>query len=260
MDKQKLIALVSENDEDRYLFSKIYDRLTGAERKNIPGFTAFLSPREQVLTERMLKGLNLIFWGGHDDAERKVCCVLPDYLDESSLWEDSPVAAVRAEYFEKDILTHRDFLGALMGCGIKRETVGDIYVREGACDFLVTKEVLPYILQNFCSAGRTKLHVEQIELTQLFVPQRTVKEIKDTVSSLRLDAIVGSGFGMARGKAAALIAAGRVSLNDLPCLKSDKLLQEGDKVSARGFGKLVLTQVGGKTKKDRISIMLERYI
>ena len=80
------------------------------------------------------------------------------------------------------------------------------------------------------------------------------------MSSLRLDSIIGSGFNMARGKAAALIETGKVSLNDLPCIKPDKLVAEGDKISARGFGKLVLSQVGGKTKKDRISILIEKYL
>jgi len=261
VDKQKQIALVAEHDDDRFLFSKIYDRLVSAEQRNIPAFTAFLSPREQVLTRKMLPGMDLIFWGGHSEAERAVCGWLPEYLDDAFLTEeDGPIAAVRAVYYERDSLTHRDFLGALMGCGIKRETVGDIFVGEGQCDFLVTKEILPYVLQNFLSAGRTKLHVEQIPLSQLCVPVKTVKEIRDTVSSLRLDSIVGSGFGMARGKASALIAAGKVSLNDLPCMKGDKLLQEGDKVSARGFGKVVLQSVGGRTKKDRISIVMERYL
>lgn len=260
MDKQKQIAKVAENDEDRLLFARIYDRLTVAEQKNIPGVTCFLSPRERVLTQRLLPQLQLQFFGGSADAERTVCCWLPDYLDADWLTgEDSPIAAVRATYFEKDTLTHRDFLGGLMGCGIKRETVGDIYVGSGTCDFLVTREILPYVLDNLVSAGRTKLHVERIGLELLDVPPAVVKEIRDTVSSLRLDSIVGSGFGMARGKAAALIEAGKVSLNDLPCLKPDKQLAEGDKVSARGFGKLVLTQVGGRTKKDRISILMEKY-
>ena len=260
MDKQKQIARVAENDEDRLLFARLYDRLAGAEQKNIPGVTCFLSPREQVLTRRMLPELSLTFFGGHPEAERALCCWLPDYLDESFLTEDDgPVAAVRATYFEKDQLTHRDFLGGLMGIGIKRETVGDIYVNSGSCDFLVTREILPYVLDNFLSAGRTKLHVEAIPLDALQVPQVSVKEIRDTVSSLRLDSIVGSGFSMARGKAADLIEAGRVSLNDLPCMKGDKLLSEGDKISARGFGKVVLSQVGGRTKKDRISIVLQRY-
>lgn len=260
MDKQKQIAKVAENEEDRVFFARIYDRLVGAEQKNIPGVTCFLSPREQVLTKRMLPQMELRFFGGSPEAERAMACWLPEYLDEDWLsGEDGPVAAVRATYFEKDDLTHRDFLGSLMGSGIKRETVGDIYVGKGTCDFLVTREILPYILDNLVSAGRTKLHVEQIPLKELNIPQVTVKEYKDTVSSLRLDAIVGSGFRMARGKAAALIETGKVSLNDLPCLKPDKLLAEGDKISARGFGKLVLRQVGGKTKKDRISILLEQY-
>lgn len=260
MDKQKQIAKVAENEEDRVFFARIYDRLVGAEQKNIPGVTCFLSPREQVLTKRMLPQMELRFFGGSPEAERAMACWLPEYLDETWLsGEDGPVAAVRATYFEKDDLTHRDFLGSLMGSGIKRETVGDIYVGKGTCDFLVTREILPYILDNLVSAGRTKLHVEQIPLKELNIPQVTVKEYKDTVSSLRLDAIVGSGFRMARGKAAALIETGKVSLNDLPCLKPDKLLAEGDKISARGFGKLVLRQVGGKTKKDRISILLEQY-
>lgn len=260
MDKQTQIAKVAENEGDRMLFARIFDRLTGAERRNIPGVTCFLSPREQVLTRRMLPELDVRFFGGSEQAERAVACWLPDYLDEDWLWgTEGPVAAVRADFFEKDQLTHRDFLGGLMGVGIKRETVGDIYVRTGACDFLVTREILPYVLDNFLSAGRTKLHLEKIPLEAVQTPPVSVKELQGTVSSLRLDSIVGSGFGMARGKAADLIETGWVSLNDLPCMKGDKLLHEGDKISARGFGKLILAQVGGRTKKDRISIVLQRY-
>ena len=154
MDKQKCIAKVAENEDDRVLFARIYDRIVGSEQKNIPGCTCFLSPREQVLTKRMLPNWELRFFGGHPEAEWAVCCFLPDYLDESWLLEeDGPVAAVRATFYEKDSLTHRDFLGSLMGCGIKREPVGDIYVGTGTCDFLVTREILPYVLDNLLSAG-----------------------------------------------------------------------------------------------------------
>ena len=146
-----------------------------------------------------------------------------------------------------------------MGIGIKRETIGDIFVAEGSCDFFVTREILPYILDNFFSAGRTKLHVEEIPQSAVQLPEINIKQISTTVSSLRLDSIAGSGFGLARGKTVELIASGRVSVNDLPCIKPDRLLQEGDKISARGFGKLLLSHVGGKTKKDRISIIIERY-
>ena len=260
MDKQKCIAKVVKTEEDKVFFSHIYDRLVGAQQKNIPAFTGFLTPREQVLAEQMLAPMSLTFFGGAEEAERKICCWIPDYLESRSyLCEEGPLTAVRATYYEKDHLTHRDFLGGLMGIGIKRQTIGDIYVSSGSCDFFVLREMLSYVLDNFISAGRTKLHLEEITIDEVHVPEVSVKQIKDTVSSLRLDSIVGSGFGMARGKALDLIVAGKVSVNDLPCLKADKLLSEGDKITARGFGKILLTQVGGRTKKDRILILLERF-
>ena len=84
--------------------------------------------------------------------------------------------------------------------------------------------------------------------------------MRDTVSSLRLDAVASTGFRMARGKAADLIASGRVQVNWRECTKPDKLLAAGDTVSARGFGKFELTEVGGVTKKGRTAIVLKRYV
>ena len=102
MDKQKCIANVVQTDEDRILFARLYDRIIGAEQKNIPAATCFLSPREQVLLKQMLVPMELQFFGGAEGAERQICCFLPDYLDGSWFYgEDSPIAAVRAEFFEK---------------------------------------------------------------------------------------------------------------------------------------------------------------
>lgn len=87
-----------------------------------------------------------------------------------------------------------------------------------------------------------------------------MKQIRDTLPSLRLDALVSSGFGMARGKAAALIESGKVELNYTQCLKPDREVREADVIAARGLGKLRLETVGGRTKKDRISVTILRYI
>ena len=261
MEKRLKIDRVAESAEDRILFARLYDKLTTAEQRAMPGITCFLSPREQELLRQLLPELELVFFGGHREAERAMACYLPEYLDETWLaGPEGPLAAVRASFYEKDALTHRDFLGSLMGAGIKRETVGDIYVSRGSCDFLVTREILPYVLDNLTSAGRTRLSLAEIPLEAVAGPNYTVKELRDTVASLRLDALVGAGFGMARGKAAELIAAGKVSVDGLPCLKGDKIVQEGSKISARGLGKLVLRAVNGRTRKDRISITLEKYL
>lgn len=261
MEKREQIARIAQSREDEILLAKVYERITTAQSRNIPASTGFLSKREQMLAAEVLRGSEFLFFGGVPTAEREVCCYVPDYYDESWLYgEDSPVAAVRASFYEADALTHRDFLGALMGCGIKRETIGDIYVSQGSCDFLVTREILPYLLQNFTSAGRTRLHTEPIALQDIFVPEQKVKTVRDTVSSLRLDGVVSSGFSISRGKAADYIAAGKCEHNYAPCMKGDRAVAEGDTITIRGLGKIRLETVGGSTKKGRISIEIIRFL
>ena len=80
------------------------------------------------------------------------------------------------------------------------------------------------------------------------------------IDGLRVDAVASTGFRLARGKAAALVESGKVQVNWRECTKPDHLLAEGDTVSARGFGKFELTEVGGTTKKGRISIVVKRFI
>ena len=244
------------------LLAKIWDKISTGIRKNIPANTGFLSLREQEMC-RYLFGdePGLSFFGGYEDSERNMLVYLPDYLDSSFLsGEDSPIVCIEATYFEKDTLSHRDFLGALMGAGISRETVGDISTQVGRCNFFITAEMAPYILQNFTSAGRTALHLTQIPLDQITIPEPETKEIRDTVSSLRLDSIISSGFRVGRSLACDYIHAGRAAINGLPCEKPDKLIPEGAKISVRGLGKIKLRTINGETKKGRISVILDRYV
>ena len=244
------------------LLAKIWDKISTGIRKNIPANTGFLSLREQEMC-RYLFGdePGLSFFGGYEDSERNMLVYLPDYLDSSFLsGEDSPIVCIEATYFEKDALSHRDFLGALMGAGISRETVGDISTQVGRCNFFITAEMAPYILQNFTSAGRTALHLTQIPLNQITIPEPETKEIRDTVSSLRLDSIISSGFRVGRSLACDYIHAGRAAINGLPCEKPDKLIPEGAKISVRGLGKIKLRTINGETKKGRISVILDRYV
>lgn len=188
-------------------------------------------------------------------------CYLPDYLDESSLYEDdSPVVCLRATFYDGDDLSHRDFLGGLMGCGVERDVLGDILVSKGSCDFFVTAQIAEYIQQNFLSAGRAKLHIDSIPLSQVqtIVPEFT--EIKDTLASLRLDSVVSTGFRIGRSLASQYISAGKAAVDGLPCEKPDKLIDEGMKISVRGLGKIKVHSVSGQTKKGRIWVVIHRYV
>ncbi len=261
MDR-KNIEKIAQTPEDKVLLARLWDKINSGIQKNIPASTCFLSQREQEMARFLFGNLEgLCSYGGYSDAQRQMLVYLPEYLDESYLVsEDSPLACLRAEFYEGDNPTHRDFLGALMGAGIGRETVGDILVSDKSCDFFVSAEIAPYLLQNFKSAGRTKLRLIQISPVQVCVPEPEIQEIRDTVASLRLDSVVSSGFRVSRGAAGQQIAAGRTSIDGLPCVKPDRLIEEGATISVRGMGKILLKTVNGQTKKGRISVVINRYM
>ena len=261
MDRSN-IEKIARTPEDRLLLAKLWDKINAGMRRNISAATCFLSPRELELSRYLFGDADgLHTFGGFEGAERQMLIYVPEYMElDTLLDEDAPLCCLRATFFEEDILSHRDFLGALMGAGIGRETVGDICVGKGYCDFFVTAEIAPYILQSFTYAGRTKLSISQIPLADASIPEPEVKEIKDTLASLRLDSLISSGFRIGRSLAAQYVSAGKAAIDGLPCEKPDKAVAEGAKISVRGLGKIKLASIGNRTKKDRISVVIHRYV
>jgi len=256
------IEKIAQSSEDRMLLAQLWDKITTGLRRNIPANTAFLSPRELEMTRYLFGDLDgLIPFGGYEGAERKMLCYLPDYLEPDALYgDDSPVVCLRASFYEGESPSHRDFLGALIGAGISRECIGDICVGKGSCDFFVTSEIAPYLLQSFTGAGRVKLRLSQIPLTEASIPEPEIKEIRDTLASLRLDSAISSGFRIGRSLAAQYVTGGKAAIDGLPCEKPDKSVSEGMKISVRGLGKIKIHSVNGQTKKGRISVVIHRYV
>jgi RNA-binding protein YlmH len=104
------------------------------------------------------------------------------------------------------------------------------------------------------------VRLTRIPHDQVQIPEPEVKEIKDTLASLRLDSVIASGFRIGRSLAATYISQGKAAIDGLPCEKPDKAVSEGAKISVRGLGKIKLVSVNGKTKKDRISVTIHRYV
>ena len=261
MDKRELIARAAQEPEDRLLLARVLDKFEQRERRNIPASTGFLSPREQTLAASLLNAAGIRegyrLDGGYEGAERKVLTFLPDWAEE----DPEALAFLRAAFRGADsVLTHRDILGSLMGQGIARERVGDILLSDHSADVVVSPSLAEFLLQNWDSAGRVRLDISPIDREALAIPQTRIKEVRDTVSSLRLDAVAASAFSLSRGKAAELIAAGRVSLDHMPCEKPDKPVAEGAVLTVRGLGKARLAECGKVTKKGRIALRIERYV
>lgn len=262
MDKTTLIARAAQEPEDRLLLARVLDKYEQCQRKNIPAATPFLSPREQAMAQSLLAAAGVrdgfLSDGGYQEAERKILVFLPDWADAPP---EEELAFLRASFRGPDSsLTHRDILGSLMGLGVERDRLGDILVSPHSADIIAAPSLRDFFLREWGEAGRVRLSVAEIGREELILPQVQVKLIRDTVSSLRLDAVTATAFSMSRGRAAELIAAGRVNLDHAPCLKPDKPVAEGAVLTARGFGRARLREVGGLSKKGRTGITIERYL
>ena len=265
MNKTELLNKLAGDREERLLLARLMDLLEAAQQKNIPACSGFLSPHEAEAASRLIAACGHprhLFFGGYEGAERRVCLFLPDWMEDGlSFFDDEgPIAALRATFYPGDHLTHRDFLGALMGMGVTRESVGDLLVDEGRCDMLVLREVAGFLAQSMESAGRTKIRLAPLSLAELQPPLPQVKLIRDTVAALRLDAVLAAGFSVSRSRAAEYISAGRAAVNWQECLKPDRTVAQGDVLSCRGLGKCLVKEVGGQSRKGRILLTLERYV
>ena len=265
MDKTKLLDRAAKSGEERLTLARVLDKLEQAKNRSIPAATDFLSPQERSSAELLLRLAGVgegeyVSLGGYEGAERRILLFLPDWMDANSGLEQSPLRCLRAKYRPEYDLSHRDILGSLMGMGVTREKTGDILVGKESCDLVVLEGVADFLLQSWEQAGRAKLSVSVISPEELSVPEERFEEVRDTVMSLRLDAIAATGFKMARGKAAALIESGRVQVNWLECTKPDRLLAEGDTVSARGVGLFTVAEIGGVTRKGRTAIVVRRSV
>lgn len=261
MDR-KNIEKIAHSTEDKILLAKVWDKINSGINKNIMTNSCFLSLREQELVRYLLGNSDeFIYFGGYDDTERKMIVYLPSYLTHDILEnEDSPITCLRVSFYNKDTPSHRDFLGALTGFGIARESIGDICVGKGTCDFFVTREVAPYLLSDFSYVGHTKVQISTVSLSQAQIPEPETVQIRDTLASVRLDSIISSGFRISRNSACQYINSGKVAINGLPFEKADKTVEEKSTVSVRGLGKIKLTQVCGQTKKGRIAVIIDKYI
>ncbi len=249
------------NKEDRILSAILRDKFRLCEKRGVPVWTDFLTPAEAAEADDVCRGLCAgtgVEWsleGGWEDAERRICVFRP-----AELWgeEPSPICVLRVSIPKgSPVLTHRDYLGSLLGLGIERAVTGDIFVREDGADAVVLSDMADYLAQNLVSVGRASVSCEVLDISQLMTGAQQTREIRDTVASLRLDSICASAFRTARGKAQDAIRAGLVSVNGRQCLKPDTELSEGDRISCRGKGRAVLAEVGGRTRKDRINITIK---
>ena len=210
--------------------------------------------RSWAAHEARQAGVEVAFDGGWEDAERVQVCFYPRGEEPvfDAVWMEIrwPARFVRCD--------HRDLLGSLMALGMDRSFFGDLIALEDHAYLLTVPMMATRLPGEWLKAGSASLTVRALDAPpQMEAPKGAM--LRDTVPSLRLDAILASGMKLSRARAAELIREGVVAVEHRQETRTDRLLEEGQLLSVRGFGRIRLREVGEMTRKERLPILLEIF-
>jgi len=213
--------------------------------------THFLTEGEQALVDGLSLPCPASFEGGYEDAERCIA-VFGRKEDLGYAWESS---IVLLEISPKDLkfaedLTHRDFLGAIMNTGIRRELLGDLLVQEKSAYLFILQSMAPYLCEHLERVRHTAVKVHVLETLPTAVSVRTEKK-QVVVASARVDALVCGVFGLSRSEGKALVEKEKVSIRGKIITDGAKEALAGDRISVRGYGRFYFDSMGGQTRSGR---------
>ena len=227
-------------------------------------FTDFLSVAELAAyfeMERELQYASPTLFGGSELAERQM--IRFGNPEEIGYDHPFPIAALLIrpliEKFSDD-LTHRDFLGALMNLGIRRELLGDIFVKDNCACVFCKDSIADFIISELTRIKHTSVKVSPADeelVSRITAPILEDKMIQ--VSSCRIDAVIAKTYNLSRSDALALFPAGLVYRNGLVCTENARELAAGDVVSVRGYGKFQFSGDRSVSKKGKLNCVVRIY-
>ncbi len=257
--------------DDDILLSHARDLKRQCADRGMLTHTAFLDLHQRSLLASIEREQNAevqtFCYGGCPDAQRVIAVFVPKFyeIDDFDAFlrenpDDDPLCLLRADKDAFSSLSHRDYLGALMGLGIKREQLGDILVDDGGAFLVCLRTIRPFLLDNFSSAGRATLTLREAAFDELRAVETKTEDFFVSVPSLRLDCVIAAAYKLSRAAADTAIQSGLVYVNAVLCEKPDKKLAVGDVLVLRGKGKRLLFAETGQSKKGRLHLTVRRYL
>lgn len=157
-------------------------------------------------------------------------------------------------YPEKFVtIQHQHVLGTLMSLGIKREQLGDIIVGK-QIQFVLTKQLESYIMMELTKIKGATVKLNVLSIEDMIQSKEQWQSFETTISALRLDVVLKEVIHKSREIAKSYILKKRVKVNHTIVESVDFQLEEGDLLSIQGFGRAKITQIGTRTKKDKLRI------
>ena len=254
--------------DDKILLAQVSDKIEMCENKNKIEYTNFLDLAQIELVQNYIDKLkieNYISYGGYEQSERKLFVIYPEKFN-STVVEKNLVSIVKIVRIQlpdelKEKYAHRDYLGAVIKLGVKREKVGDIIVDNDGADIIVEKDISKFLLENLSGLTRfskSKITIEKIDNLRTVEVRREEREI--IVSSLRLDNVISELARCSRNKALDIINMERVFVNFQCETKKTKQIKTGDMVTIRGKGRFYIKELVGQTKSGRVIVKIEKFV
>lgn len=223
-------------------------------------FTDFLNLSEIETVKTVLNGCNFMLFGGRlPDAERRMLCIANENITITP--ELFPITGVRivpknSKFSES--FSHRDVLGSVLGLGLERDVIGDIFIKEKEAYVLCAEHIAEFLAEQLLQIRHTNVvctveKAVQTEFTKEF------QVFSRTVSAVRIDSVAAAAFGVSRSSAASAISGGKIFINGREITAPSTVIKEQDVISFRGIGKARLKEIGSLTKKGRIVVTIERY-
>jgi RNA-binding protein YlmH len=250
------------HDDEKSFADKAWDWIKRAEDNHSVKRTDFLDPRQCFIVTSLANRADVRIGmdGGYVNAERKRAVITPEYRDPASEAIGIRVLEVTSPDSRFASLEHGDFMGSILGLGVKRDKVGDIHVLEQACHILVAEEIADYFSLNLNQVHRVGVSTRLLPLEELRTTDVKLEEMLLSVASLRMDGIVSDVWRLSRAKALIPIKAGRCRLNWKVEEDPSRPLKDGDVISLQGFGRFKVLEVEGMTKKGRVRVKIGKYV
>lgn len=250
-----------KKDED-ILKKRLIELSRIAYERDIYTFSEFLSLNELDLLNQINNNelyCRYHVFGGYKSAQRQMIKFIPDavFYEQEYPFSYLKITAKSIKFSEK--LTHRDYLGSLMGLGIDRAKLGDIININDYVVFMIHSDLADYAIKNLFKVRNTYVSVDKIsEISEDYEPKYEL--ISGSVQSIRLDSVISLVFKTSRSQSVELIEAGKVFINGRLTTSNGARINVGDFISVRGIGKIQLHSIGNVTRKGKINIEVKRYI
>lgn len=176
-----------------------------------------------------------------------------DVIDYSNLDETFKVQILKftPNKFARKLF-HKDYLGTVLGLGIKREKIGDIIVtNDNGCYLFSDLEISDFIIKELKRVGHETVKITKVNSINEDLLTINFKERDITITSLRVDNLIAHSLGISRGLSSSLIEKELVKINYETNINNLYEIKLNDLISVRGYGRIQIVSFDGENKKGR---------